>query len=126
MPSGLQRCHAVINEPGGAAPYRNISVFEAQAPHGIRTAFTAPQKSSGNAKRDGDNRRPGIPLVTILVQAELRSGDVTIDQASIRIVRLESSLGSGKHGQSLEGFGHWRPRTLCFRIRGTVPITGPI
>ena len=55
----LQRRHAVINEPRGAAPHHHIAAFEAKPPHGVGTPLAAPQKHGGQAERNGDDGRQG-------------------------------------------------------------------
>ena len=67
----LERSDAVIDEARGTAPHRRRRRFRAQAAHRIGAALAAPQEYGGQAQRDGDDRRPGILLVTVLMEAEL-------------------------------------------------------
>ena len=60
----------MIHKACGTTPYGDIAAFKTQATYWIGTVFSAPQKDCGKAERDGDDRRPGIFLVTILVKAE--------------------------------------------------------
>jgi len=85
----------VIDKACGTAPHRDVTAFEAQTAHGIGAAFTAPQEYGGQAKRDRDDRSPGIFLVTVLMEAEFGARDIAVDQASVRIVVGEAGLGSG-------------------------------
>src|SRR5258708_26963886 len=91
----LKGSDTVIDKARGTAPHRDVTVFEAQTAHGIGAAFTAPQEYGVQAKRDGDDRSPGIFLVTVLMEAEFGARDIAVDQASVRIVVGEAGLGSG-------------------------------
>ena len=67
----LERSDTVIDEAGGTAPHRNVTAFEAQAAHRIGAAFAAPQEYGRQAERNGDDRSPGILLVTVLMEARV-------------------------------------------------------
>src|SRR5262245_9353656 len=79
----------VINETSRSTPHHGVTVFEAHAAHPIRATLAAPQKYSRHAERNGDDRRPGIVLITILVEAEFGACDITIDQAGVGIISGE-------------------------------------
>ena len=95
----------MINEPRGAAPHHHIAAFEAKPPHGVGTPLAAPQKHGGQSERNGDDGRPGVLLVAILMQAELGARDIAVDQASVGIVGGEPTLGGGAYGEIAEAAG---------------------
>ena len=71
---GFQRRDAVIDEARGTAPDRHVAVFDAQAADRIAAPLSAPQEYGGQAQRDGDDGRPGILFVAVLVEAEFAAG----------------------------------------------------
>ena len=95
MFAGLERRHAVVDEAGGTAPNRDVAALQTEAAHGIGAALAAPQKHSGQAERDRDDGRPGILLVTILMQPEFGAGGIAVDQAGVGIVGGEPGIGGG-------------------------------
>jgi hypothetical protein len=81
-----ERSDTVIGETGRAAPYHDVPVFNWEAADRIRAAFATPQEYGRNAEGNGNDRRPAIILVAILVEAKLRARDITIDEASVWII----------------------------------------
>src|SRR5688500_13544168 len=81
----LQRRDAVIEEASRSAPHRNVSALDQQPTKWIGALLPAPQEYGRDSQRDGDNRSPGILLVTVLVDAELGACDIAVDQASVGI-----------------------------------------
>src|SRR5262245_61652851 len=102
MLSRAERAHTMIDEAGGTAPYRNVTAFETQAAHRIRTAFAAPKKDRRQTERDGDDRSPCIVLIAVPMQTQFGPRHVAIDQASIGIIIGESGLGGGFNGDAQE------------------------
>src|ERR1700674_2013309 len=122
----LKRSDTVIDKACGTAPHRDVTAFEAQTAHGIGAAFAAPQKYGGQAKRDGDDRSPGIFLVTVLMETEFGARDVAVDQASVRIVVGEAGLSSGAYGDVEESRGHRGPRPSGAGIHRVVAVAGAV
>src|SRR5216684_7569316 len=102
----LKRSDSVIDEACGTAPHRDVTAFEPQPAHRIGAAFAAPQEYGRQAERDGDNRSPGILLVTVLMEAEFGARDVAVDQARVGIVVGKPGLGGGTRGEVQERTGH--------------------
>jgi hypothetical protein len=95
----LERRDAVIDEARGTAPHHHVAAFEAHAAHRIAAPLAAPQEGGGQAQGDGDDGRPGIVLVAVLMQAELGTGGIAIDQAGIGVVIGEAGFGGGARGE---------------------------
>ena len=91
--------NTVIHEPGGTAPHDDITIFQPETAHSVRAAFPSPEKYGGQAKRNGDDRSPGILLVAVLMKAEFGSCDIAIDQARIGIIVVEPRCGRGTYSK---------------------------
>ena len=83
MVRGFDGRDAVVDKAGGAAPDSDVAAFETKAPDGVGAALAAPQKNGGDSERDGDDRRPLVLLVAVLMEAELGTGLVAVDQAGM-------------------------------------------
>ena len=82
----LQRRDTVIDEARGTAPHRHVAAFQPQTAHRVSAPFAAPQEYRRQPQRDGNDRRPGVVLIAILMQSELRPGGVAVDQAGVGVV----------------------------------------
>jgi hypothetical protein len=85
LPIGERR-DTVIDEACGTSPHHDVAAFETKAAHSIGATFAAPQEDSRQTERDGDDRRPSILLVTVLMETEFGASDIAVDQAGVGIV----------------------------------------
>src|SRR5262245_57823328 len=122
----VERTDTVINEASGTAPYHDVTAFEAHTAHRIRATFAAPQEYCRQAKRNRDDRSPGIILVAVLMKAQFGAGDIVIDQASVGIIVREPGLGSGTSSDVEECRGHCGPVNSSVGIHGIVAVAGPV
>src|SRR5262245_43815289 len=121
-----ERSNAMIDEASGTAPNHDVPAFEAKAAHWIGATFAAPQKYGRHADRNGYDWSPGILLVAVLMKAEFSARDIAIDQASVGIIVLESSLGGGTCSDVEERAGHRRPRNSSVGIHRLVAVAGSV
>ena len=122
----LERTDTVINESSGTAPHHDVTAFEAHTLYRIRATFATPEEYGRQAKRNRDDRSPGILLVAVLVKAQFGARAIAIDQASVGILVQEPGLRSGTGSDVEECHGHCRPGNASVGIHGIVAVAGPV
>src|ERR1035438_864193 len=112
----LEGSDAVIHEACGTAPHHHVAALQPQTAYWTAAALPAPQEHGRQAQGYGNDGRPGVLLVAVLMEAEFGSREVAIDQAGVGIVSGETCLGGGARGQVEESRWHRRPRGPCVWI----------
>jgi hypothetical protein len=102
--------------------------FIRQAPsNGCAPGFRAAEhEGRRQAERDRDDRLREVPLVTVLVQRQARTGLVEIDQAGIGIERGESRFAGRHDSEVAQHRWHRGPRPAALRIDRIVAVAAAV
>src|SRR5437868_3416212 len=96
----LEREHAVVPQPGWAAPHHNVAMRQPDSNRLVTPIQSAEQEHCRDSKGDRDDRLAEILLVFVLMQRKACPGLVAIDQTCIRCEPCKSGFGRGGSRQS--------------------------
>src|SRR5262245_32838181 len=118
--------HTMVAQPGRSAPHHNITVSDLHAHDFVGSVQATEHEYRWNAARNGDDRLVEILFVLVLMERQLGSSFISIDQTSIGDEPLKSGLCGRILGELVKDARHRRPFLAADRIDGIIAVTAAV